>query len=105
MLGSLYHIERDPAETLDLSVAESRIGFRLQKTLNERRHKVDRPTTPTPNLSGELSDQLKALGYAESICKTKYLKASSDQLQTGHSFIGSGFLPQNKRGATRGQRR
>lgn len=61
----LYHIERDPAETLDLSVAESRIGFRLQKTLNERRHKVDRPTTPTPNLSGDLSDQLKALGYAE----------------------------------------
>jgi arylsulfatase A-like enzyme len=61
----LYHIDSDPAEALDLSVAENKIGFRLTKTLNEKRHKVDRPTTPTPELSEDLTDQLRALGYAK----------------------------------------
>ncbi len=61
----LYHVDRDPAETLDLSVAESKIRWKLTKTLNEIRHKVDRPPSQTPDLSKEMTDELRALGYVK----------------------------------------
>ena len=61
----LYNIDRDPAETLDLSVAEKRILRELDKALNETRHEVNGRMTPATHLSEEMMDELRALGYVK----------------------------------------
>ncbi len=61
----LYHLDRDPGEALDLSVAESKIRWELENRLNETRHVIEHPKTETPGLSKEMTEELRALGYVE----------------------------------------